>query len=100
MLKDLFKVEDRVAYLLNKYPQCRESDKYLWLAYCVNFCEMKSNLGSYDDFKWWLLKDDVPVFESLSRARMKIMERDESTRSLNYSARQREEKEVREWARK
>ena len=98
MINDLIKVEDRVLFLLEKYPQTRESDKYLWLAYCVNYCNLKLCVTDYSRFKNWLLSDDIPVFESLSRARRKIMEKNEAVRPLNYRARQAEEKAVREWA--
>jgi hypothetical protein len=99
MIKDLIKVESRVEYLLTKYPQCRESDKFLWLAYCVTFCDLKFHLGQYELFKIWLMQSDVPVFESLSRARRKIAERKPELASKNKEVRKEEESLVKEWSR-
>jgi hypothetical protein len=33
MITDLIKVQDRVEYILSLYPETRDSDKLLWLAY-------------------------------------------------------------------
>jgi hypothetical protein len=98
MIKDLIKVEDRVRYLLEKYHVTRDSDKQLWLAYGVIFCDLSEKCNGYKDFKEWLLQDDVPVFESLSRARRKIMETNILLRGETYKARQEESEAVREWS--
>jgi len=76
MLSDYKKTQDRVFFLLEKYPEVRDCDKLLWLAYNCHFNKLKevSLTGNYQSFKEWLLNDDVPVFESLSRARRKIQE--------------------------
>ncbi len=75
MLKDLIKVQDRVKYILQNHPECRDNDKLLWLAYNCLFNGLKekfANTWEYNGFKMWLLQEDVPVFESLSRARRKV----------------------------
>ncbi len=76
MLSDYVKVQDRVMFLLERYPEVRDSDKLLWLAYNCHFNNLKevSLTGKYENFKAWLLREEVPVFESLSRARRKIQE--------------------------
>ena len=76
MLSDLIKVQDRVYYILDQYPQTRDSDKELWLAYCCLFRGLKEvcKQGSYAAMRHWLINPDTPVFESLSRARRKIQE--------------------------
>lgn len=100
MIKDLIKVEDRVNYLLKKYDSVRRSDKMLWLAYNAN-CNGLIDIiqsGNYTKFRDWLLQDNVPVFESLSRTRRKIMERDPSLRPKD-DKRMEEAEQVREWSR-
>lgn len=76
MLSDYVKVQDRVKFLLERYPEVRDSDKLLWLAYNCHFNNLKevTYTGKYENFKAWLLREEVPVFESLSRARRKIQE--------------------------
>lgn len=76
MLSDYVKVQDRVKFLLERYPEVRDSDKLLWLAYNCHFNNLKevTRTGRYDCFKDWMLREEVPVFESLSRARRKIQE--------------------------
>jgi len=77
MLGDIKRVKDRVEAILKGYKVTRDSDKQLWLAYCVAFCGLKDVLRpgmEYEDFKLWLLQPGVPMFESLSRARRMIQE--------------------------
>lgn len=99
MIRDLIKVEDRISFLLEKYPETRDNDKLLWLAYTVMFEGLREHLQDYDVFKRWLLRKDTPVFESLSRARRKIQETRFDLRGEGYRARKDEEEEVKEWSR-
>lgn len=73
MLEDLIKVEDRVRGLLETYPQLRDSDKLLWVAYNVKYSGLRHVLGDkYDAFKSWLLNKNTPAIESIRRSRQKI----------------------------
>ena len=76
MLSDYVEVQDRVKFLLERYPEVRDSDKLLWLTYNCHFNNLKevTYTGKYENLKAWLLREEVPVFESLSRARRKIQE--------------------------
>ena len=76
MLSDLKLVQDRVKFLLERYPEVRDSDKLLWLAYNCHFNNLKevTLTGEYVHFKAWLMREEVPAFESLSRARRKLQE--------------------------
>lgn len=86
MIQDLVKVQDRVKDLLIKFPQTRDSDKWLWLAYNCKYNNLKGvfslsaitvpfdSEAAYTNFKNWLLNPDTPMFESLSRARRKVQE--------------------------
>lgn len=72
VLSDIIKVSDAVKDILERYPQARDSDKLLWLAYNCLYNDMKSHIGDYKSFKSWLMKPSTPVFESLSRCRRKL----------------------------
>lgn len=76
MADDIKKVSNRILIILQTFPQTRDSDKLLWLAYNCQFNGLKDVIkeGSYDAFKHWLLKADTPAFESLSRCRRKLQE--------------------------
>lgn len=99
MIQDLIKSIDRVEYLLTHYPTTRDCDKTLWLGYCRLFCELDQGLTySYDHFKSWLLKSDVPMFESLSRCRRKLQEKHPHLRGQFYHHKQTEAALVKEWS--
>ena len=73
MLEDLIKVEDRVLGLLQIYPQLRDSDKLLWIAYSVKYGDLRVILGDkYHSFKEWLMDKNTPAIESIRRSRQKI----------------------------
>ena len=44
MIKDLITIKDKVNYLLEKYPETRDSDKLLWLGYLVVYCNLKKQI--------------------------------------------------------
>ena len=100
MLSDIKAVKDRVEALLRAYTVTRNSDKQLWLAYCVAFCGLKDSTRyrmEYNDFKEWLLQPGVPSFEGLSRARRLIQEKD-PTLAGDKPYRVEEERKVRNYA--
>lgn len=99
MIEDLVKVQDKVKYLLEKYPETRDSDKVLWLAYnCVfNYLKETIETGNYSAFKNWLCRKDTPVFESLSRARRKVQE-EHPRLSGDKPTRMQEAEAVKGWA--
>ena len=74
MLSDLIKVRDKVKHILELVPAARDSDKILWLAYNERFTDIELHIGKMSSFRAWLLSNDVPTFESLSRARRKVQE--------------------------
>lgn len=101
MLKDLTRVHDRVEEILKKHPETRDNDKLLWLAYnCIHngLQNMFSGTLRYMEFRKWLLQDEVPVFESLSRARRKIQENNEALEGAQRAKRLDEAEGVRQWA--
>lgn len=62
--------------ILEAYPEARDSDKLLWLAYLVLYCDLKTILGpkAYDDLKKVIMKDSTPTMETVRRVRQKIQE--------------------------
>lgn len=97
VIKDLVKVHERVKAILEKYPECRDSDKLLWLAYNVQYNDLRTNMQSYDAFKQWLLRPRTPMFESLSRSRRKVQEQFPHL-SGNIEFRRAEEQLVKDWS--
>lgn len=101
MIRDIKKVKDRVYYILERYPQCRECDKKLWLAYQIVFHNLKDVLGSqaYERYKAMLLSSNFPTMESVRRVRQKYQEEGLFLPSERVLAAKREEREaVRTWA--
>ena len=78
MLKDIIKVQDRVEELLKNYPQLRDNDKKLWIAYLSNYHNLKNNLNSAKDpylmLETLVYDSETPTLESITRARRKIQE--------------------------
>jgi hypothetical protein len=91
MLKEnIIKLKDRVEYVLAKYPESRNCDKYLLCAlivsfYCHKTFDYRGDRGSsgtnthsenYRPFKAVFLKDllDLPSQELVARCRRKIQE--------------------------
>lgn len=77
MTDHIIRKSDRVEKLLSTYPETRDSDKLLWLAYMAMYCQLKSvaNCEGYQGVKRILMHKDTPPFESITRARRKIQER-------------------------
>lgn len=89
-----------VYSLLKKYPSLRDNDRVLWLAYCVQHKGLRKILGKeyYNLFKNWLLSDNIPTFESLSRARRKVQEKYEDTRGDSYKIKHHSAKVISQWS--
>lgn len=78
MTKDKLKtLEAKVEYLLEKYPQTRESDKILLLNLYVLFYGTDI-LKPFADI---LLDKELPNYDTVSRARRKVQERREDLRA-------------------
>ena len=77
--KDLLNpnISSRVYYLLGKFNNLRDDDKKLWFAYCEQFLNLQATLKTAEPqlFYNWLMKSEVPTFESISRCRRKIQEK-------------------------
>ena len=98
---ELNTIKDRVELLLKNFPETRDNDKLLWLAYAVIHKDLRSvfkNDGAYRVFKSWLLSSDVPMFESVRRVRQKFQE---GGKYVGNARRERmlSENNVRTWAR-
>lgn len=100
MLEDIEKVKDQVAYCLEHYPDTRDNDKLLTLGIYALFYGLKKSLGqdAYNKFREWLLSNEVPANESITRCRRKFQE-DGKWRGEKYELRQDEEGVIREYYR-
>lgn len=107
MLSDILSIQDRVKYVLEKDPPCRDNDKRLWLQCMVKFYKLRHVLaGSRNNrqdnvqtFIDWFMHSNVPSMESVRRCRQKLQEKFPELRGETYQHRHKEEKGVRQWAR-
>lgn len=76
MLDQILKVKDKVGILLEKYPETRDSDKVLWLAYCWEYTPLRElfTYEGYSEFSQVVKAKEIPTFESLTRVRRKYQE--------------------------
>jgi hypothetical protein len=76
MTESLVTCKEKVGHILNAYPETRDSDKTLWLAYLVIFHNLKNTLGeeNYRVFKAIIMNDKTPTMESIRRIRQKFQE--------------------------
>lgn len=67
-------VSTKIEWLLKFYPELRDDDTLLFLAYLNRFHLLREVIGvdAYKKLKALLLDDAVVKFESVSRARRKI----------------------------
>lgn len=93
----LKKIEPQIKQILTDFPETRNSDKALWFTYNVEFCGL-GKFETLEDFRRWLMSETVPAFESISRARRKVQERNPLLRGDTYQQRLFEQERVREWS--
>lgn len=69
-------IKNKVFGMLSQYPETRDSDKLLWLAYLCTFHNLKSQLGdeAYLVLKRIIMDEKTPTMESIRRVRQKIQE--------------------------
>lgn len=74
MLEHIILVKDRVLHILEKYPETRDSDKLLWLAYLCLFHDLQSRIGkeSYLKLKDLMMEPTTSPMESVRRMRAKL----------------------------
>jgi hypothetical protein len=70
----LFKVKDKVGYLLNRYPETRDCDATLYCYYLATFHNLNNEIGSYNCRKLLTIIKTAPVPESMRRVRQKFQE--------------------------
>lgn len=102
MIRDLTKVKNKVALILEEYEASRDCDKKLWLAYLVKFHGLREFLrnsnDSYKAFSQLILDDDTPTMESIRRVRQKYQEEGKFLGTKRMKKLEEAER-VREWAR-
>lgn len=101
MIRDLIKVKDKVAYILENHPHTRDCDKSLWLAYLVFFHDAQ-NVVNHSNDPWYSFRDlikstDTPTMESVRRVRQKYQE-DGQYIGKKRALKMREAENVRQWA--
>lgn len=78
--------KDKVEFILQKYPECKDDDKKL-LAYYQYFALGLEDIITLD--KWYERTRfaELPAHESVTRARRKLQENKPHLRGENYSLR-------------
>lgn len=101
MIDDLVTSKDKVEFLLKKFPELRDNDKKLWVAYLNIFHGLGEKLRNSQDpwvtFRHVLYDDDTAMPESIRRIRQKFQEAGLYV-GEKREARLRESEEVRLWA--
>lgn len=74
-MKKLIKIEDEVKKILEKEPQARKDDMYLYYIYCTRYGVLNSKAFVQLFYnKNFRREYNIPVFESVSRARRKLQQ--------------------------
>jgi hypothetical protein len=91
-------LRSKIYTLLLHYENLRDDDKLLWIAYCQNYQGMESVVksGDYNAFCKWLMKKNIPTFESITRARRKLQEQYIGLRGKGYVEKKASSERVRE----
>ncbi len=90
----LKRMQDKVEYLLTKYPVTRDDDRMLIGAVYAHFYGVDINAP----FKEVLLNDKLPSFETIGRCRRKAQEGNEALRGKRDKERIELQKEYIEYA--
>lgn len=74
------KVTEKVEKLLKDYPECRSSDKRLWITYLVVYHNLRMDMRNkpdlaFETFVLTMMDKATPSFESISRSRRKFQEK-------------------------
>lgn len=98
MFKDLVLVKDKVEFILERYPETRDCDKKLWLAYLCIFCDLKDTIGygNYLKVKEIILSPKTCSMESVRRVRQKFQENKQYVGTKRAKKLEEQEK-VKEW---
>ena len=101
MIEDIENYKDRVEFLLSKYPECRDDDKKLWVAYLNVYHNLSEAMRSASDpwvaFKDVLYDGDTAMPESVRRIRQKFQEAGKYV-GEKRKKRLEEAESVRQWA--
>ena len=74
-MKKLIKIEDEVKSILEREPVARKDDMYLYYIYCTKYGVLNSKAFVQLFYnKNFRREYNIPVFESVSRARRKIQQ--------------------------
>lgn len=78
VLEEFKYARDKVAFLLERYPQLRDNDKELYLSYLFKFHNLKKVLNSskdpYKTFCKLFLHDKTISFNTIRRVRAKFQQ--------------------------
>jgi hypothetical protein len=89
---------DVVREILVENERARDDDMYLYSVFCAKYLLVKPDESFYSVMCTWKVRG-LPSYESLSRARRKVQEKEPSLSGKEKHIRQKEEEEYREYYR-
>jgi|TARA_R110001606_G_scaffold373246_1_gene530579 hypothetical protein len=96
MINQIKKLEPEVEFMLRKYPNLRDDDNRLYVNLIIRLdSELRNNETSVNYLLSNIALGKYPAFESVTRARRKVQEKNKELRGFKYSKRQDLEKEFR-----
>lgn len=87
---------DIVKRILIENPATRDDDMLLWGSFLAKFMIVLPHEEFYDVIQNARARK-IPSYESITRARRKVQEREPNLRGKRYSGRKKEEREYREY---
>lgn len=89
---------DVVRGILIENPRTRDDDMYLYSVFCAKYLLVKPDESFYSVMCSWKVKG-LPSYESISRARRKVQEKEPSLSGKKRHIRMKEEEEYRNFYR-
>ena len=85
-MERLTKMQDKVEFILRKYPKTRDDDRLLIGAVYAHFYDVPVGAVSFKDV---LLNEKLPSFETIGRCRRKLQAEDEDLRGTKAKEKER-----------
>ena len=92
-MKDYYNL---VKACLEKYPEARDDDMILYAYIVYKVSDLKANIGFYTVMKYHD-KYNLPSYESVTRARRKVQEKEPRLRGAKHGRRKELEEEYRDY---
>ena len=90
-------LRSKIYSLLMYFENLRDDDKLLWIAYCEKYQGLETVVceANYGEFCKWLMRKEIPTFESITRVRRKLQEQYIGLRGKSWTEKHRSANRVR-----